>query len=71
MINIPTKCRIAIIAHNHAMILPYHANPRRMEFSERTRPTKYTIYISHDSCAAAQFRREFIALFGAAAWADA
>jgi hypothetical protein len=32
MINIPTKCRIAIIAHNHAMILPYHANPRRMEF---------------------------------------
>lgn len=23
-------------AHNHAMILPYHATPRRMEFSERT-----------------------------------
>jgi hypothetical protein len=28
--------RIANIALNDAMILPYHANPGRMEFSERT-----------------------------------
>jgi hypothetical protein len=36
MINIPIKCSIAIIAHNHAMIPPYHANPGRMAFLERT-----------------------------------
>jgi hypothetical protein len=24
------------LAHNHAMILPFHANPRRMELLERT-----------------------------------
>jgi hypothetical protein len=34
--NIPSKCRIASIDPNHAMILPYDANPSRMEFSERT-----------------------------------
>jgi DNA invertase Pin-like site-specific DNA recombinase len=34
--NIPSACRIAIIALKDAMILPYDANPGRMEFSERT-----------------------------------
>ena len=34
--NIPSACRIANIAINDAMILPYDANPARMEFSERT-----------------------------------
>jgi hypothetical protein len=34
--NIPSACRIANIAINDAMILPYDANPGRMEFSERT-----------------------------------
>ena len=34
--NIPSACRIANIALNDAMILPYDANPGRMEFSERT-----------------------------------
>jgi hypothetical protein len=36
--NIPSACRIANIADQDAMILPYDANPRRMEFSERTGP---------------------------------
>src|SRR5262249_38045753 len=35
--NIPSKCRIASIVLNDAMILPDEANPRRMEFSGRTR----------------------------------
>ena len=34
--NIPSACRIANIALKDAMILPYDANPGRMEFSERT-----------------------------------
>jgi hypothetical protein len=34
--NIPSACRIANIALNDAMILPYDANPDRMEFSEGT-----------------------------------
>jgi Protein of unknown function (DUF3489) len=34
--NIPSACRIANIALNDAMILPYGANLGRMEFSERT-----------------------------------
>jgi|SRR5450759_4298780 hypothetical protein len=34
--NIPSACRIANIALNDEMILPYNANPGRMEFSERT-----------------------------------
>jgi len=34
--NIPSACRIANIALNDAMILPYDANPGRMKFSERT-----------------------------------
>jgi hypothetical protein len=34
--NIPSAHRIANIALNDAMILPYDANPGRMEFSERT-----------------------------------
>src|ERR1019366_1125506 len=34
--NIPSACRIANIAINDTMILPYDANPARMEFSERT-----------------------------------
>jgi len=34
--NIPSACRIANIALNDAMILPYNANPGRIEFSERT-----------------------------------
>jgi hypothetical protein len=32
--NIPSACRIANIALNDAMILPYDTNPGRMEFSE-------------------------------------
>jgi hypothetical protein len=35
--NIPRAYGIANIALNDAMILPYNANPGRMEFSERTR----------------------------------
>jgi hypothetical protein len=34
--NIPSACGIANIALNDATILPYDANPSRMEFSERT-----------------------------------
>jgi hypothetical protein len=34
--NIPSACRITNIDQNDAMILPYDANPRRMEFSEST-----------------------------------
>jgi hypothetical protein len=34
--NIPSMCRIANIALNDVVILPYDANPSRMEFSERT-----------------------------------
>src|SRR5664280_1047353 len=34
--NIPSACRIANIAINDAMILPYDANLARIEFSERT-----------------------------------
>jgi hypothetical protein len=34
--NIPSACRIANIAINDAMILPYDANLARMKFSERT-----------------------------------
>ena len=34
--NIPSACRIANIALNDAMILPYDATPSRMEFLERT-----------------------------------
>ena len=34
--NIPSACRIANIALNDAMILPYDATPSRMEFSQRT-----------------------------------
>src|ERR1035437_3197543 len=34
--NIPSACRIVNIAFNDAMILPYNANPSRIEFSERT-----------------------------------
>jgi hypothetical protein len=34
--NITSKCRIASIAPDDAMILPHDANPRRMKFSERT-----------------------------------
>jgi hypothetical protein len=34
--NIPSACRIANIARNAAMILPYDANPGRMKFSKRT-----------------------------------
>ena len=34
--NIPSACKIANIAQNDAMILPYHANLDRMIFSERT-----------------------------------
>ena len=32
--NIPSACRFANIALKDAMILPYDANPGRMEFSE-------------------------------------
>jgi hypothetical protein len=34
--SIPSACRIASITDKDAMILPYDANPCRMEFSERT-----------------------------------
>ena len=34
--NIPSAYRIANIALNDAVILPYDANPGRMEFSEWT-----------------------------------
>jgi hypothetical protein len=34
--SFPNARRIANIAFNDAMILPYDANPRRMVFSERT-----------------------------------
>ena len=34
--KIPSARRIANIAQNNAMILPYDANPGRMEFSETT-----------------------------------
>jgi hypothetical protein len=34
--NITSKCRIASIAPDDAMILPHDANLRRMKFSERT-----------------------------------
>jgi hypothetical protein len=34
--NMPSVYRITNIALNDAMILPYDANPGRMEFSERT-----------------------------------
>jgi len=34
--NIPSECRIASIAPNHALILPNDANPGRIQFSERT-----------------------------------
>src|SRR5271169_2912418 len=33
--NIPSECKIANIALNDVMILPYDANPGRIEFSER------------------------------------
>jgi hypothetical protein len=36
MTSIPSPCRIATIAINDAMILPYDANLARMEFSEGT-----------------------------------
>src|SRR5438552_1489096 len=39
--NIPSAYRIANIALNDAMILPYNANPGRMEFSERTGPNRW------------------------------
>jgi len=35
--NIPSTCRMELIALDDATILPYDANPGRMEFSERTR----------------------------------
>jgi hypothetical protein len=34
--NIPSACKIVIIALNDAMILSYDATPSRMEFSEGT-----------------------------------
>jgi hypothetical protein len=34
--NITSKCRIASISLNDAMILPHEANLPRMKFSERT-----------------------------------
>jgi hypothetical protein len=34
--SVHTACRIASITDKDAMILPHDANPRRMEFSERT-----------------------------------
>src|SRR2546425_4309137 len=34
--NMPSECRIASIAPNHALILPNDANPGRIQFSERT-----------------------------------
>src|SRR5215208_2685935 len=37
--NSPSACGIANIALNDAMILPHHANPRRMDFSETTPAT--------------------------------
>jgi hypothetical protein len=37
--NIPSASMIANIAFNEAMILPYNANPSRIEFSERTTQT--------------------------------
>jgi hypothetical protein len=36
MTNSQSVRRIAVITQNDAMILPYLANPARMEFSERT-----------------------------------
>ena len=36
--HIASACRITNIAQNDVMILPYDANPGRMEFSERKRP---------------------------------
>jgi hypothetical protein len=36
--NIPNAYRIANLAFNYAMILPYDANPGRIELSERTVP---------------------------------
>jgi hypothetical protein len=38
--NMPSAYRIANIAPNNAMILPYDANPGRMEFSVRTGPRR-------------------------------
>ena len=38
VMNIPSACTIASIALNDGMILPYDANPSRMEFSEGTPP---------------------------------
>ena len=52
--NSPSACRIANIALNDAMILPHHANPRRMDFSETTRFPQlyhepyYESYVSED-----------------------
>jgi hypothetical protein len=34
--SIPSACRIVNIDSNDAMILPYDANPSRMEFSQKT-----------------------------------
>ena len=44
--NIPSACRIANIALNDAMILPYDVNLGRIEFSERT-PTERAQLPSH------------------------
>jgi hypothetical protein len=43
--NIPSARRIANIALNDAMILPYDANPDRMEFSERTGRTSMQMFM--------------------------
>src|SRR5262245_30011247 len=39
--NIPSECRFASIAANHAMILPHDANQGRMQFSESTRTPQF------------------------------
>ena len=41
--NIPSACRIANIALNGAMILPYNANLGRMAFSEGTAKSGYRL----------------------------
>ena len=53
-------CRIANIALNDAMILPYNANPGRMEFSERTgRSSAQRLFLARVTAALRAASRRF------------
>jgi hypothetical protein len=56
--NIPSACRIANIALNDAMILPYDATPSRMEFSERAIGGGAINAPAHSGSAGAAVRRQ-------------